>query len=287
MNRLLGLWAWLPTFRAVAEQEHLSKAAAQLGVSPSAVSRMIGLLEHDVGQPLFNRAGRGIRLNAAGRRLLEGLRSSMRLVDESLASIAGTQFVGPIHVASDESALRAHVLPALQSLRERYPEMVPQLRRVRDGDITPRILGGQLDVAVVRDPPSHDQLTVTPFMTIRGSIYGADGHPAVRLRRITQVLEHAFVRVQGDDRPRVGPWPVTYRRKIAMTVDSVELAADICEVGPLLAVLPDEVASSRPRLRRLKFDVVQPVQMYAVRRVQLELPGRAEALVDLLLARAS
>ncbi len=93
-RRLSSLWGWLPTFRAVAEAEHVSRAAEALGVSPSAVSRMVGLLEDDVGQPLFNRVGRSIRLNDAGQHLLRGVRSAMRLVDESLAVIAGEQFVG-------------------------------------------------------------------------------------------------------------------------------------------------------------------------------------------------
>jgi len=119
-------------------------------------------------------------------------------------------------------------------------------------------------------------------MTIGGAICATEKHPAARSRRIAQVLEHDFVRVEGDDAPRVGSWPVTYRRKIAMTVDSAELAADICAGGRLLAVLPEQVLESRPKLRRLKVDVVQSVQVYAVRRVQLELPGRAEALVDVL-----
>lgn len=285
MHRLLGMWAWLPTFRAVAEQEHLSRAAEQLGVSPSAVSRMIGLLEDDVGQPLFNRAGRGIRLNAAGQSLLDGVRSAMRLVDESLASIAGTQLVGPIHVASDESVLRTHVMPALEGLRTQHPGIVPHVQRVR-GEVTPALLSGQLDVAVVRDPPSHEQLTVTPLTKVVGSVYGAEGHPAVKLRRISEVLEHPFVRVHGDDDPRVGTWPPSYRRKIALTVDSAELALDVCAEGRLLAALPDAIVASRGGLgiRRLSVDVVRPVETFAVRRVQLDLPGRAEALVEALRA---
>ena len=120
-KRLTSLWAWLPTFRAVAEEQHVSRAARQLGVSPSAVSRMLGLLEDDIGQPLFNRVGRRIQLNAAGEHLLSGVRSAMRLVDESLSLVAGSQFVGAVVVSSAEPVTRGFLLPALDELREAHP----------------------------------------------------------------------------------------------------------------------------------------------------------------------
>jgi DNA-binding transcriptional LysR family regulator len=85
------LWPWIPTFRAVAEREHLSQAARALGVSPSAVSRTIGLLEQEVGQPLFARVGRRVELNAAGRHLLLAVRSATREVEEAL-TVLGSVF---------------------------------------------------------------------------------------------------------------------------------------------------------------------------------------------------
>src|SRR5688572_4700021 len=87
LRRLATLWNYLPGFRAVAESQHLPTASHLLFVSPSALSRTIRLLEEDLGRSLFDRVGRNIELNAAGRRLLSGVRDAMRLVDEVLAAI--------------------------------------------------------------------------------------------------------------------------------------------------------------------------------------------------------
>lgn len=56
------------SFVAVAETGSMTDAALQLNVSHSAVSQAIKSLEHQVGQPLFQRVGRNVVLNAAGRK---------------------------------------------------------------------------------------------------------------------------------------------------------------------------------------------------------------------------
>lgn len=80
--RLAELWSWLPAFRTVAETQHLPTAAAVLHVSPSALSRSVGLLEAALGQPLFRRVGRRLQLDRAGELLLAATRDAMRRLDD-------------------------------------------------------------------------------------------------------------------------------------------------------------------------------------------------------------
>ena len=80
------LWDWLPAFRAVAETQHLPTAARAMGVSPSALSRAVGLLEDAVGHPLFERVGRRIVLNEQGARFLGAVRDAMRGVHSASSS---------------------------------------------------------------------------------------------------------------------------------------------------------------------------------------------------------
>src|SRR5579863_8360952 len=57
-------------FAAAARHEHLGRAADELDLSQPALSRSILKLEEELGVQLFDRAGRGMRLNAAGKILL-------------------------------------------------------------------------------------------------------------------------------------------------------------------------------------------------------------------------
>jgi LysR family glycine cleavage system transcriptional activator len=86
-----AFWSYLPAFIAVAETEHLRKAAQTLHVSPSALSRTIAILEHRIGYSLFERAGRRLRLTSRGERLLRVLRRSTLMLDETLDAAGVTQ----------------------------------------------------------------------------------------------------------------------------------------------------------------------------------------------------
>lgn len=285
--RLLSLWDWLPTFRAVAEQEHVSRAAGELGVSPSAVSRMIGLLEDDVGQPLFDRVGRSIRLNPAGATLLSGVRSAMRLVDESLSMIEGTQFVGTLRIASAEPVTRTYLMPALSALRARHPALVPSVRVAREDQIASLLLQGEIDVGFVRHEITRSQLTLERLGEVQGGVYCGAGHPLHGRKqcRVAELLDHAFITLDAEKTPRgAGWWPAEYRRNVALSIESLDVAAEVCAEGELLCVMPDVVARRHIDqlgldLYRLPVDVVRPTEVYAVWRERLELPGRAEMLV--------
>jgi DNA-binding transcriptional LysR family regulator len=77
MRRLATLWAWLPTFRAVAELEHLRGAALRMRTTPSAIERTLELLEEQLGQRLFERKGARAHLTPLGREVFTALAWAM------------------------------------------------------------------------------------------------------------------------------------------------------------------------------------------------------------------
>ena len=58
-------------FQVVAEEEHISRAAEKLHISQPSLSTTIRRLEKELDTPLFDRRGRNIYLNQAGKQLLE------------------------------------------------------------------------------------------------------------------------------------------------------------------------------------------------------------------------
>jgi DNA-binding transcriptional LysR family regulator len=120
-RRVAQLWNWLPGFRGVAEHEHVHKAAHTLGISPSALSRTVKLLESAIGAALFVRDNNKLVLTALGAELLTITRNMMRQVDDCLAREEarrggeGPLFIGvtsEIAAVVVARALAAHALGA-------------------------------------------------------------------------------------------------------------------------------------------------------------------------------
>ena len=77
----------LRAFDAVARLRSVSAAAAELSVTPSAVSRQISNLEEDIGVALLTREGRGLCLTADGRRLQSGLADAFAQIASAVARL--------------------------------------------------------------------------------------------------------------------------------------------------------------------------------------------------------
>jgi LysR family transcriptional activator of nhaA len=78
-------------FRAIARERSLTRAAAQLHVSPSALSIQLRQLEERLGQPLFERVGRTLALTEAGRIALDYAETIFRAGDELVGTLQGRQ----------------------------------------------------------------------------------------------------------------------------------------------------------------------------------------------------
>jgi DNA-binding transcriptional LysR family regulator len=75
----------LQYFVAVAEEEHVTRAAERLRISQPPLSRQIQALEDELGQPLFERRGRGIALTEFGRYFAAEATAILAHVDRVIA----------------------------------------------------------------------------------------------------------------------------------------------------------------------------------------------------------
>ena len=280
MRRLTNLWNWLPAFRAVAQTEHVRAASKQLHVSPSALSRTIRLIEEDVGQPLFNRVGRSLELNATGAKLLSAVRDSMRLIDEALGAMASKQFVGPVRVSSIEPYTSRYVLPALARLTAQHPELIPHLSSHASLEHNTLLLRGQIDVALAIDPRPHSEVTTARLKELACGVYVGSGHPLHGVSAsLEEILEHPFIAPEVEDGvPRDG-WPSHLRRKIGMHAD-LALVPEVVRSGRLIGVLPVEIAAAYTSLWRLPPIDVKPITLFASIRKSLGFEGRAELVMQ-------
>jgi LysR family transcriptional regulator, glycine cleavage system transcriptional activator len=119
----------LPAFRAVARLANLRAAAEELHLTHSAVSQQIKLLEAQLGFVLFDRPGRRIALNAAGKALLDAIEPALRQVDDGMraAAAAASGAQHRLRVTLLPSFAQRWWLPRMAGWREKHPDIAVEL----------------------------------------------------------------------------------------------------------------------------------------------------------------
>lgn len=140
----------LKYFRAVAEQEHVTRAAEKLFVSQSAVSRAVTQLEEELGVPLFYRQGRAVVLSPYGRLFLEHvirafnvLESSKRLLSEQSGAETGTISLGFLN------SLGVEMVPRLiKEYRQRHSNVQFTLVQSSGKMLMEKLIEGGIDLCL-------------------------------------------------------------------------------------------------------------------------------------------
>jgi DNA-binding transcriptional LysR family regulator len=113
----------LLTFESVARHLNFSKAASELGVTPTAVSRTIKTVEGQLNVRLFNRTTRSVSLTEAGATLSSKLSPALALIRDSLSEtlLATDQPSGTVRVNSSYVAYRTLIEPHLPEFLAGFP----------------------------------------------------------------------------------------------------------------------------------------------------------------------
>jgi DNA-binding transcriptional LysR family regulator len=143
----------LRVLHAIATTGSVGGAAQMLHVTTSAVSQQMARLEHETGQRLAERQGRGIRLTEAGLLLADSAGRLLAHAEQVEAGLAGYSGVvaGTLTIATFATAARGLLPGVLRDLRSRYPGLVVSLAEQEPHEAIPALSRGLLDVAVVQD----------------------------------------------------------------------------------------------------------------------------------------
>ena len=119
----------LLAFRAVAQARSFTRAAAQIGVSPSALSHTIRALEEQLGLRLLTRTTRSVVPSEAGERLLGAIGPHFDGIEAELAALSELRDkpAGSIRITTGIHAAEAIVWPALAKLLPIYPDIQVEL----------------------------------------------------------------------------------------------------------------------------------------------------------------
>jgi len=159
----MELWQ-LEVFTAVAEEKGFSRAGHKLGRTQPAISSVIKLLEVELGEPLFDRMGKTIRLTGAGELLTDYAKRLLRLREEAVIAVGELRGLsrGTLRLGANETTC-LYVLPeVLASFKQAHPQVQVDIHRAITRSITERIIDGTLDFGIVTLPIKHSRLeTIT------------------------------------------------------------------------------------------------------------------------------
>jgi LysR family nitrogen assimilation transcriptional regulator len=159
-------------FAAAARTGNLSRAAQELNVTPPAVSQQLRKLEDDLGSQLLIRHSRGVTPTPAGALLLERIDAILRLLNTPLdpdrAAPHDSAFAprdGEAVVLALPAEIGAMVAASLVAqVQQHWPGLTLDIQEAAGGGTEARLLGCQVDIAILQDPPDLDELHIEPLL---------------------------------------------------------------------------------------------------------------------------
>lgn len=288
---------WLRAFEVAGRHLNLSAAAAELNVTPAAVSQQVRLLEHRLGEPLFVRHARGLRLTLAGEALLPACRDSFERLDTALDELFGhrrrAQQPAMLVVRVAIGFARQRLLDRIAAFSHRYPA-VPIRLVASVWDANPQDANVDVDIRLASGPvagmESH-ALTADRLFPVCSPQYlqraprlrqPADlrGHPLLMTIGFAQGWKHWFAAAG------VGPEPVGS----GLEFDSMRLALDAAALGHGIALARTSYVEEllqrkqlRPLFARVRLETTDNVYLTVARGLSAKAP--AALLRDWLLRR--
>src|SRR3989475_2574068 len=283
----------LQVFLMVAREVSIQRSAERLYRTQPAVSLAIGKLEDGVGQRLFVRGARPVRLTDAGTLLRDYAERLINLRDEvkkGLSELTGLNR-GELSLGVNESSIHA-LLPALGQFRKLHPGIQIRVHRMFSRDIPHEVMNYRLDLGAVSFVPREPQLQATEILKDELTLVVPPKHPLARRREVdvTDLESESFVAhsVESPFRRRVIELFGRNRTTLNMPIEmpTIESIKRFVQMGMGVAIVPrmcvaweiDHGWMKEVKVRQLNL----PRHVYLVSRRGARLPHAAAELIRLL-----
>jgi DNA-binding transcriptional LysR family regulator len=240
----------LRSFFAISEFGSMSKAAEQLHVSQSTLTRQMQTLETEVGGQLMERGHSGVALTAAGHALLEGMRAVVAKADIVLADarkLARGQSAS-VRIGYIMSAAGEHLNPALVAFRRSHPQPKVHLVDLSPGGQIEALRRGELDVIVLGNinaaiPREFFVRRIATF-PVRVALPETHTLAAQDEVALADLRKEMFVGANPDDIPGFNNWLIQlcrrggFRPKIVENAESISQTLSLLVAENAVALLP-------------------------------------------------
>ena len=149
----------LQIFIAVAEREHVTRAADALGMAPPSVSAAVASLEREFGTKLFHRVGRGIILTEGGTLLLDEARALVNRADA--VKLAMREFTGlsrgRLEIKASQTIASHFLPPRLVDFHQAYPGVALVVSIGNSTQVVEAIIRGNIELGFIEGPEEELQ----------------------------------------------------------------------------------------------------------------------------------
>jgi LysR family hydrogen peroxide-inducible transcriptional activator len=172
-------------FLKVAEMQNFTRAAEELLISQSALSRSITNLEKELGQTILERQTRQVVLTEGGKLLKIKAEQIVKLVQETTAEMTDDGQRGSVRVGTIPTIAPYFLPGCLKGFAETFPMAKIKVHEETTGKLLDRCHQGQIDVAILALPVTSQHLEVTPLFDEELLLVLPVGHPLEHKKKLT------------------------------------------------------------------------------------------------------
>jgi DNA-binding transcriptional LysR family regulator len=241
----MELWQ-LEVFMAVSGEKGFSRAGQKLGRTQPAVSAAIKQLETELGEALFDRMGKAVRLTSAGEVLMDYARQLLRLRNEAVEAVGELKGLarGTLRLGANETTCLYLLPDVLSAFRKSHPQVRVDIHRAITRAITERVVEGALDCGIITLPVKDPKLEVITIHRDELALIVGQSHrlSSRRTVRMKDLENEPFIlhKVGTTSRERIvkhfGEGGV--KLKVTMELASIETIKRFVSIGMGISIVP-------------------------------------------------
>jgi DNA-binding transcriptional LysR family regulator len=249
----------LEIIRAIADTGSFTAAGAKLHVSQSAISRQILLLEEELGEPVFHRIGRRIRITPAGESLLQLSHRVFQDLEDTVSAISDKQesLKGSMRLVGGMTVC-LYVFPALLAeMRRVHPHLDLKITVGSAERSIAMLRSGAGDLGLITLPVDAADLVSLPVLEEELLLVTYPAHPFAKKKTITPAdltREHFIVFETGSITRKLVEEFFTRERikpEIVMETENVEIIKAMVRHGLGISIIPWQAAAADVRNKQL------------------------------------
>ena len=226
----------LRQFLAVSDRENFTRAAEDVGLSQSALSRSIARLEAELGQPVFERKTRKLSLTSAGLLLQKRANQIIAIAENTKAEITDDGESGRIRLAAIPTIAPFYLPQLLKCFADEHPKATLTVQEDTTDNLIKRCTQGEVDLAIVALPISVKYLEVESLFDEELFVVLAPNHPLASKKklRLSDIKPLPFVLL--DEAHCLSDTIQTFCKQRSFDPVSVERTSQLATVQELVSL---------------------------------------------------